>query len=403
MGLVSMGVLGQEVSKQEWLTRAEQGDAEAIYMLGYKGIGEKAGSYYYEMAARKGYPEAITHMLDELLFRAHENADVQKAKEFSDIARKMKIDSQIHRNLDVVDICAKAGKPDMMSQGRTYYPDFFFQGCENEKTDSEAFKSCLLRTGNNIDMATMYANSVAVKQDLWKALSYACHGCSIPAELESMALKLYKAAEIGKLEEPFSFCDHATGMNSSTACYLIEVGGTERRLYAELDSFATSFDEDEKRLFETLKQKAFDFFDRRASSEQDLSGAMRGIFEAQWELEQRQFFLEAVKMLETQALTLPKKDSVKTQKALDQLYKKLIRTLEKDAENRIAEDMSLAIQAKHVQMTQEDWTEFQEAFMVFVKKRYPKINQDYFKAWLFEKRIEQLTSLLEELSYIDNP
>ncbi|MBP9694203.1 MAG: hypothetical protein KBE16_05820, partial [Alphaproteobacteria bacterium] len=235
---------------------------------------------------------------------------------------------------------------------------------------------------------------IYVQQDLWKAISYACHGCSIPAELQSMVKTLHKATETGTLDQPFSFCDHATGTHSTTACYQTKVADDQRQLYTELDSLASLFDEDEKKLYEALQEKAFAFFDRRASSEQDLSGSMRGIFQTEWEFDQRQFFLETLKKLETQALTLSHKDSVKAQKAMDQSYEKVIHSLKIETEKRTADGMSPIIEVEDVQMTQAGWTEFQEAFTAFAAKRYPKMNQDHFKAWLFEQRIEQLNKLL---------
>lgn len=390
---IPLCINAQVVSDQDLLLLAEQGDAEAIYMLGYKGIGEKGPNYYYQLAAKKGHPQAIMHVLDNLLFRVDENADVQKAKEFADVARKMQIESQIHRNLDVVDICAKAGKPDVMAQGMAY-SDPFFEACEDEKNDSTSFKTCLLKRGNNIDMAMIYANGFHVKQDFWKAISYACHGSSIPAELESMVKTLHKATVTGNLDDqPFSFCDHATGTHSTTACYQGKVAKEFRAIDAELDALALSFQREEKQLYEALQKRAFAFFDMRASSEQDLSGTMRGIFQTEWELEQRQFFVETLKKLEMQTLVLPQKDLLNTQKALDQLYADTIHSLKMETEKRIAEDIRPIISVEDVQMTQAGWTEYQEAFRAFAAKRYPKMNQDHFEAWLIDQRMNQLETL----------
>lgn len=390
---MSLGAEAQVVSDQTWIDRAEKGDPEALYMLAYKGIGEKGPNYYYQMAAKKGHPQAILHVLDDLLFRADENADVQTAKEFADVARKMKIESQIYRNLDVVDICAKAGKPDFFAQGGMY-PGPSFEACDAEKSDPTAFQKCLFEKGNNIDIATIYANGIQVKQDFWKAISYVCHGCSIPAELESMVLKLHEATQTGKLDEPFSFCNHATGSHSTTACFQLKVAADQRRLYDELDSFASSFDEDEKKLYEVLRQKAFSFFDLRASSEQDLSGSLRGIFITEWEFEQRQFFLDTLKKLEGHALKLPHTESAKAQKALDQLFQSTLQSLGVQNEKWLAEGMSSSILAEDVDRTQKEWIQFQQAFAEFASKRYSKLNQDHFRSWLIDQRIKQLQSLV---------
>lgn len=393
---MSFEARAQVVTDQMWIDRAEKGDTEAIYMLGYKGIGEKGPNYYYQIAAKKGHSQAMMHVLDDLLFRADENADVLKAKEFADIARKMKVEGQIYRNLDVVDICAKAGKPDFFAQGGMY-PGPSFEACDAEKSDPTAFQKCLFEKGNNIDVATIYANGIQVKQDFWKAISYVCHGCSIPAELESMVLTLYKATKTGKLDEPFSFCNHATGTYSTTACFQRKVAADQRRLYDELDSFASSFDEDEKKLYEALRQKAFSFFDLRAASEQDLSGSMRGIFQTEWEFEQRQFFLETLKKLEGHVLKLSKRESAKEQKELDQLYAEVIHSIKIENEKKDAEGMIRFISAEKVEETQAEWVQFQQAFAEFASKRYSKLNQDHFRSWLIDQRIKQLQSLVTSL------
>ncbi|MCB0744843.1 MAG: sel1 repeat family protein [Ignavibacteriae bacterium] len=200
-----------------WIRKAaDSGLPEAIFSLGYYCIGDKAPLYYYEQAALKGYAPAFVEVLDANLFVAGE--DVKKAKEFADLARKMELESKIPRDLNVVDICYQAGTPEK-PHDNGMWPGIACDECaEMYDTNSQDYKKCIFERGNNIDIATLYANGQLVKQDFWKAISYVCQGGTTPAELTSMVKILFEATQTGHLKEKFCYCNHASSSQSIAVC-----------------------------------------------------------------------------------------------------------------------------------------------------------------------------------------
>src|SRR5690606_19439463 len=88
-----------------WITKAaNQGLPEAWFELGQNTFGEENLRAYMK-AADLGHPKAFEVLLDILLFRATEKADITMAKKYSDKAKALKLDLPYA----TIDACDQAG------------------------------------------------------------------------------------------------------------------------------------------------------------------------------------------------------------------------------------------------------------------------------------------------------
>lgn len=391
------GMSLREQNREEsntWIKKAAaQGFPEAIFYLGYAGIGDKNSLYYYEKAAHAGHVPAFDYALDGFLFRG--GGDLIKAKEIADLARKMNIESELHRDLDVVDICYQAGKP-QDSYDNGMYPGVVFEDCEALLDNDSKYKNCLFKRGNDIDIATLYANGDYVKQDFWRAISHVCHGTDVPAELTYMVQTLHKAVQTGKLEKRFDYCDHATSSSSVSVCFSQQQASTFKDIRDKLSSLASTFNSKQQKAFEQLQESAYRFFDARASSEQDLSGSLRGVFITEWQRDQKRWFLEIIQQFEQGKLELPTERFNDIDKALQDLYDKLIALKEEAYQAYISGEASLFIRKEDISLTQSYFPEFRDALAKFGTLRYPNTSADDWKSWLSKIRMQQLEELVEQ-------
>src|SRR5262245_33026071 len=81
--------LGDSPAAAGWAQKAaDQGLAEAWYWLGNRASAGGNPIPFYAKAAELGYDKAFDYLIDDLLFRAGEKADVAQAKKFGDLARR---------------------------------------------------------------------------------------------------------------------------------------------------------------------------------------------------------------------------------------------------------------------------------------------------------------------------
>lgn len=374
-----------------WIRKAaDSGLPEAIFSLGYYEIGDKAPLYYYEQAAFKGYAPAFERVLDAYLFLGGKN--IKKAKEFADLARKMKLEDKIPRDLDIVDICYQAGIPEKMHDNRLWPGAACDECAKLYDTNTQNYKKCIFERGNNIDIATLHANGQFVKQDFWKAISYVCQGnTSTPYELTSMVKTLFEATQTGRLKEKFDWCNHVSSSQASSVCFLQKQDPVLKEVGEKFKELPFAFTAVQKSAYDDLLHYAFIFFNSRAHSEQDLTGSLRSIFITEWDRDQKKWLLEVLELLEAGKLKVEKADYSRINHEMQEEYKKL---KEKFIESE-KQDYSFhrIFDQGNIESTQEDFLVFRDAFAHFIHIRYPNISFENAKSWITKIRIKQLKEL----------
>ncbi len=376
-----------------WIKKSADAEfPEAIFYMGYAGLGDKSSNDYYEKAARLGYKDAFPYLLDNYLFRAGGNADIFKAKEFADLARHFKIEQQIYRNLDIVDHCYKAGKPKILQQDNQFNGEVF-ELCKDLKNDKEQYKACLFEKGTNVDFASFYANGEYVQQDFSKSMSYVCHGTYIPAELEDMVKTLHDAMQNKVLETPFDYCEHATGSNSISVCYSQKSQLTYDEIQNQLKLIESQLNNEQRILFEKLIADAYTFFNLRSLNEQDLSGTLRGVFITEMDIEQKQWLLNRLQSVMSSDFKRLNIDYTIIRNQLIDAYYALMSEMDKSLKRNQEYDFYPLISKENIKISHHSWVVFREAFAKFAHDVKPEISENEWRAWLTKIRMKQLSDI----------
>lgn len=355
-----------------WLQKAaEQGQGEAWFLLGGYRLGDKPDVFYYEKAAEHGYQEAFMYLLDVLLFRAGASADVVKAKKYADLARERKVmlnfdEKSTSRFLYTVDQCYEAGTPIIPDSDRPLIPT----GADNN------------------EVAEIYANGRGVKRSPKLAIALVCHGSGVPMELMALVYDLVSTQDEDKLDREFKFCDHVTSVMNIGFCagHAEEVDSKKRE--AEFAVTLEHWSSAERVAFKELKGVVDDFISLWATNETekstsglDMNGnessleSMGMYFSFRRTLEEE--FFSAIRMFESGQL--PNDNNFKrADRDLNKAYTKIIG-------RKNLEDFKDRIKA-----TQRKWIKYRDAWTKFAAVKYPGVPSDVFKAWLTQKRTEQL-------------
>lgn len=301
-------------------------------------------------------------------------------------------------------ICRQAGKVDEVNIDRCDFiePDKIWIApesiatCEERHQDPQKIKSCILKCGGNIGVAIMYANGKYVKKDLNKAISYVCQDNYDANEYErnSMIKTLYTELVKGGLEKEFNYCSHVSSRNYVLACSSYEQKKPWQGIRKKFKQLPKSFTKEQKKAYDAMLESAFEFFDVRASSEQDLTGRMFPIFIDEWEQNQRIWLIETLEKLESGELKIEKKDYASADAEMEELYKKIIKKKEQDYLDYLDGKIGgIFISKEDIKNTQAKFPAYRDAFANFIHVTYPEISLDAARSWITKIRIQQLKEL----------
>lgn len=383
--------------------KAEKGDGEALFLMGYEGIGKEKPIYYYEKASEAGYNKAFEYAMDDFLFRAGAEADIVKAKKIADLIRKKYSPKEIGPNttekIKAIDRCFEAGQIEIpqSDQPTAEEKKYFLES----KTDCDllhaeiapakgwsAYHKCLLsqKEPDNNALSEIYANGWGVQRNAKLAMALACHGGSVPAELQGMVDTLYVSKDKPALEKDFLFCDHVTSGLNGGFCAARSEKIAEMKRDGEASNLIRNWSEEQKRSYRTLRKIADQFFQIRARSEQDLSGTARGQFVVEEEAKLRDEFLSSIKLFESDDKIPKETNFAAADKELNDVYSQLMK-------KEVIQQYS-TIRKSDIKDTQKKWILYRDAWVKFAAVKYPKTIPEVWKTWITTQRVSQLKELL---------
>lgn len=380
---------------------ADQGLAEAWFWLGYTAYPAEKPAAYFEMAAEKGYPEAFSYVLDDLLFRAGSSADVVKARKFGDLARQLHINLGPFgaEELATIDRCFEAGVPEIPAADRPSGGEIAsfrreaancrdWSGAGARLADWTRYRKCLLaeQEVDNNALAEIYANGRGVQRNPRLAIALVCHGSKVLPELTGMVKTLSMTSGQTKLEKEFSFCAHVTsGMNMARCAGQDEDGKVQKR-DAALAALTTGWQVPQKQALAELRKRAEAFFEEHARSELDMGGTARAAIAIAEQGTLRDDFLKSIESFEHGALP-GGADFAPADLELNRLYSQLMKTKSTGRSGTVARE--------GIQATQRRWLAYRDAWANLGAARYPSAPAETWKAWATRQRAAQLKDLLE--------
>ncbi len=366
---------------------ADQGLADAWLWLGLHTAGDGAVGFY-EKAAEGGANRAFDYLLDDLLFRAGDKADVAKAKHFADLARSRNL-SIGAAELTTIDRCAEAGKPKIPAADVPSEEErkaLAAEDCGSQEGVKRV--KCLLgeepRDGNAL--AEVYANGWGVKRSPRLAIALLCHASQVPAELEGMVSILYDSRDDAALDPPFRFCDHITSGMNQGVCAAQEEGRKAAERSSELERIVAKWTPKQQEAYRSLRKAAVAFFEERSSSEVDQSGTGHSAFTIEEEGTLEDGFLAALRRFE--AHDLPRDaDLAAADRALNAIY----------AQRRKGEGLDSfgTIKPDGIRSTQRAWIAYRDAWTRLAEVRYPNAPAAAVTTWCTTERTRQLEALAE--------
>jgi uncharacterized protein YecT (DUF1311 family) len=396
--LAAAKALGDTPAARELAQKAaDQGLAEAWYWLGNVTSAKGDPIPYYAKAAELGYDKAFEYLLDDLLFRAGEKADVAQAKKFGDLVRQRSIDlgSGTAAMLDTIDRCFAAGKPAIP-------PSDLPAAAERQQLEGEdcapspspgsgaaahrKYAACLLsqKEPENRFLAEVYANGWGVRRNPKLAVALICHGSDVPAELIDMVRLLEDSRDAATLDPPFLFCDHVlSGMNQGL-CAMRDSGPADAKRDSAWDDVTASWSAEQRAALARMRAAADAFFEAHVGEELDQRGTARIAIDLGETAALADALLASVR--EFEAGRLPARMALAAADAdLNAAYASIMRRKTLD-EGTVTKD--------GIRGTQRKWLAYRDAWTTFAALRYPRRTADEWKAWITTVRTAQLKTVL---------
>jgi uncharacterized protein YecT (DUF1311 family) len=384
-------------------TAAESGLAEAWYWLGMNTVGGYPEAFV--KAAELGYPPAFGDALNTLLFRAGDKADVRTAKKIADLARCLRVNVGFEQGelLRTVDRCYEAGEPtasaELTSEERSLYsrPDV---DCSRYRASAEAtqddrkYLHCLQAqpTLDTNAVAEVYANGWGVPRDVKLAISLACHGSEVPAELMGVVGALWAVKDFASGEE-FRFCDYVTSGLSQGKCAAQEEAAAHAKREETLAALTAHWTPSQKSALASLLKTADAFFSAHSTKEVDMSGTARAAIAIAEEEKLRDLLLSEVRRVE--AGNVPADSNLeRADRELNRAYAMVL----KELTGKGSDDDYGTVGETGVRTTQTRWLAYRDAWVVFGTARWPKTRREQWKAWITTERTVQLREIFGDRS-----
>lgn len=345
--------------------------------------------------AEAGDQQAFIQLFDQLLFRAGSDANIQEAKKYADLARKLRLDSDefLIGSLETIELCYEAGVPNIPQSERPTESEISL--FRENKTNCLAFKEgigapqswsqyrkCVLSQDyvDNNRLAEIYANGWGVARNPTLAIALSCHASQVPAELHGIVRYLDSTRSRKRLEPPYAFCDHVTSGLSGGICAAMANEVAELRHEHELAQMTQVWSFQEKAAFENLRTSVREYIQAHSRNELDMSGTARAQLALDEERKLMDEFYNSIKDFESSQF--PHDANLQMTEAelktlLPQFTKKAL-------------GQSSTITKEGIKTTQTKWEEYVKSFLSFAKLRYPGVSPDIFKTWLTRQRIDLL-------------
>lgn len=384
-------------SAEPWIRRAaDAGNPEAIFWLGYAGLGSEDAVVYYKQVAELGYPDAFEPAFNGLLFDGGKHYDLNEAKRLADLARKLKITtrfSDLPWLLDIVDDCYDAGTQEIPESDRPTADEvkrfskwqgdcFDFRYGLGVPQDWTNYRKCLLaRDADKVSSAEIYANGWGVSRNAKLAISLLCRNDGVPAEQWASVAYVHRTRNDAKLESEFDYCDFATSGLTEGYCAQERKRVADKKRNLGFQSLMAGWKPAQKTAFSNLLDASDQFILEHSESEFDQRGTLSAALqeslkqELQEELRFDVFAFEAGHMP-------GRADFAKADKDLNVLYANIMK------QPRLEDGGTVTLEG--IRKTQRKWIKYRDAWMAFMTSRYLLARDEEWAGWLTRRRIEQL-------------
>jgi hypothetical protein len=230
-------------------------------------------------------------------------------------------------------------------------------------------------------LAMIYANAQGVERNMDLAIKFTCEVKGSPGDVAGNVHQLVRFKEAKYNGTSFSFCDHSSGRRLYEQCAALDDRFDKIKREARLAEITKSWSSKDKNAFAALRKAADSFFTDRVASEFD---------RATTQVQERAFlendFIAKLEQLERGEL--PRFSQSDLHKSEDKLKADLAKVQDRGS---ISQGQ---ITAEGVNKTEKTWQAYKEAWIVFGKKKYPKVSAVSWNSWLTADRVVMLEKLI---------
>ena len=227
-------------------------------------------------------------------------------------------------------------------------------------------------------LAMVYANGRGAARNLDLALKFSCELGGAPAEASGRIEHLERLKTERSTGKDFHICDDVTSSSMMGGCAQFQEEFDRVARQRRRDALMSAWRPDEKDAWRALEKTADEFFAASAANEQDLSGAMRGIFEVFAFAKLADGLLNALEAFEHGTLPRSTPDEfARADAELNARYGQL-------QAHRFEYG---SVNAGGIKTAQRVWLRYRDAWVQFGKIKYPDETADTWRTWVTRERI----------------
>ena len=237
--------------------------------------------------------------------------------------------------------------------------------------------------GGKAILMMVYANGNGATRNFDAALKLACSMGGAPGDDAGRVYQLDRLKKSNWAGNNFSVCDHSSGREMYEQCAILSERFDKVERDQKFNQLISAWKLSEKKAFRTFMQEANRFYEIQAKNGVNLEGT----FEIQEEIFFKRNLLTALEQFERGEL--PKYSAEEFQRA---------ETAENAAYQR-TQAGSVAqwgtVTRQSVQKSEEEWRRYGSAWIAFVRRKYPSVTEQSWKAWLDTDRTVMLNRFLQ--------
>lgn len=243
--------------------------------------------------------------------------------------------------------------------------------------------------GPRVMLMTIYANGKGAARNLDLAIHLACGiEDAAPAEHEGRVSHLADMKKPGAKPDEFHYCDDITSGLSTGYCAAHGKAISDARRAAQLSALTARWTPEQKAALAALTKVKAEFVDARSAGEVDLSGTGRVSFSIQEEEAREVAFLRLLSRLERgQGAGADRPNLAAADRDLNDVYRRIQRARPFDYGT---------VTKRDIQGVQRVWIKYRDAWVAFVKTKYPEVSTDAVQTTLTMERVRMLREFLGE-------
>ncbi len=277
--------------------------------------------------------------------------------------------------------------------------DLYYNVLEKAAATNEDWlkvRNCAFKQNDNAVLMMLYANGFGVLKNFDIAMNYSCKiGISIGSQPSDLSSRLNHLAMLkkGRIER-FDICSDIESKGMATFCSEMSDSRRDKGRNIRIANITMKWESSQKASFAKLREVLNEFAKRHGYEEINQYGrdGPSRVWEYQDQATVIEPFLTDIEEFEKGNLPqLSGKEFVELDNKLNQIYRQIMSVKTEGPDSPLGDT---TISKEGIKHTQRAWLKYRDALVVFGSVKYPSVNPAAWKAFLTERRIEQLSELL---------